>query len=405
MKMPVDSPPIPLSNRVAALQPSATLAMIGRVAALRAAGETILDLTAGEPDSGPPAAAEEAGIRAIREGRGRYTAAAGLMELREEIAGWIQEEVGLTYQASEIVVTAGAKIAINQALMAVLNPGDEVLIPAPYWTSYPEMVRLAGGTPVIVNCDAEYRPRVADLEKARTAKTRVLLLNTPNNPTGAVLPKNLLQEIGVWAADAGICVVSDEIYGSLTFGADHHSPLALHPALQETSFWISGVSKAFAMTGWRVGFIAARKSLAEAVARIQSQLVSSPPAISQHAALAALQQGAEARSQMVASFTQRRDRVMAAFAAMPGIVCPKPEGAFYAFPSVAGLIGRTDPGSGNIIQSGDDFAELLLEQDRVAVIGGAAFGDASGFRLSFAAGDEVLDQALERISKRIASLV
>ncbi len=402
--MPVDSPPIPLSARAAALQPSATLAMIGRVAALRAAGETILDLTAGEPDCGPPPAAEEAGIRAIQEGRGRYTAAAGLMALREEVADWIQNEVGLEYQAEEIVITAGAKIAINLALMAVLDPGDEVIIPSPYWTSYPEMVRLAGATPLSVACNADYQPCVADLENARTDKTRLLLLNTPNNPTGAVLPTDLLQEIGAWAAHAGIGLISDEIYGSLTFGAQHHSILALHPALQETSFWIGGVSKAFAMTGWRMGFLAARKPLAGAVARIQSQLASSPPTISQHAALAALQQGGEARAQMVASFMQRRDRVLAAFAAMQGMVCPKPEGAFYAFPSIAALLGRADSTSGKIIQSGDDFAELLLEQDRVAVIGGSAFGDANGFRISFAAGDEVLDQALERIGKRIASL-
>lgn len=393
-----------LSRRAAGLAPSATLEMVARVKGLQARGVEILDLTAGEPDFAPPEAAAEGARAAIAAGRGRYTAAAGLLELRAEVARRTAADFGLEYAPEQIVVTEGAKIAIGQALLCLVDPGDRVLIPAPYWTSYPEMVKLAEGEPAIVPSDGAFLPRVEALDAAWTPRTRALLLNTPNNPTGAVYPETLLREIGAWAIERGVAVISDEIYASLVYGeARHVSPLRAEPRLAATSFWIGGMSKAFAMTGWRMGFLAGPPTLAQAVARMQSQLASSPNAISQLASLAALRHGLADRDRMRAAFDARARLVVAALRAMPGLECPQPTGAFYAFPRLGAHLGRRDA-SGRLIRNGEDFAELLLEADGVAVMGGTAFGAPDAFRLSFAASEDVLRRALERIAARLAGL-
>jgi len=379
--------------------------MVARVAQLRSEGVDVLSLTAGEPDFGPPQAAERAGIEAIRAGKGRYTAGAGMMELRTAAAEMIRDEIGVEYAPEEVIVTTGGKLGINQALLALVDPGAKVLIPTPCWTSYPEMVKIAGGEPVMVPCGEDHLPRIEDLDAAAGPGTCALLLNTPGNPTGAVFPAELCAAIGDWALDRGVVVISDEIYAALTYhGARHVSPIAASPGLREQAVWIGGMSKAYAMTGWRMGYLAAPRALAKAVSSLQSQLASSPNAISQIASLAVLQEGREEREQMRQAFERRCSLVAESLQAMPGISCPMPQGAFYAFPSVREHFGKTDPVTGRVIQSGDDFGEVLLEADHVGVIGGSAFGAPDNFRLSFAAAEEVLVESLQRIGNRLAAL-
>lgn len=395
----------PFSARVQRLAPSATLALVQKVREMRAAGIEVLALTAGEPDFAPPRAAEEAAMQAIREGQGRYTSAAGTAELRETVVEHIQEDIGLSYAASEIVVTNGAKIGIAQALMALVEAGDEVLLPSPCWTSYPEIVQLADATPVLVPCNAEFEPDLAALEAARTPQTRAILLNTPNNPTGAVYSEASLRALGEWALEHEIAVISDEIYASLTFdGAVHRSPLAVVPELRETSVWIGGMSKAYAMTGWRMGFVATYEALAKKIGALQSQLAGSPNAISQIASVAAIREGAAEREAMRAAFEKRSHLVVEALRAMPGLQCAMPSGAFYAFPRLGEHLGKVDPETGICIESGDDFARVLLEADRVACIGGTAFAQPDAFRISFAASEEVLLDAMHRIAQRLTRL-
>lgn len=398
--------PLRFSDRVQRLAPSATLAQVQKVRELRAQGVEVLALTAGEPDFTPPRAAEEAGVAAIRDGQGKYTPASGTQTLREAVCEHIQQDIGLSYGPSEIVVTNGAKIGIAQALLALVQAGDEVILPTPCWTSYPEMVQLADAVPVMVACGSDHLPKIADLEAARTSRTRAILLNTPSNPTGVVYPESVLRELGEWALEHEIAVISDEIYAALVFdGAVHRSPLAVVPALRESSVWIGGMSKAYAMTGWRMGFVAAPAALAKKIGALQSQLAGSPCAISQAASVAALREGAAEREAMRQAFEQRSHLVVSGLREIPGLQCEAPQGAFYAFPSIGQYLGKTDPVSGRRIESGDDLAEVLLEVDRVSCIGGSAFGKADAFRLSFAASESVLNEALKRISARMAALV
>jgi len=399
------SSPRPFAQRAAGLEPSATLEMFARVKQLMRDGVEILNLTAGEPDFSPPKCAEEAGIKAIQDGAGRYTPAAGILALRQAVADQLKREHGLDYSAQQIVITNGAKIAITQALMVMVENGDEVLVPTPCWTSYPEMVKLAGGVPVIVECGPDHLPIVAELENARTEKTSAIMLNTPSNPTGVVYPQSILREIGEWAAENGVRILSDEIYCGLTYGdAKHVSPLALVPELQKTSVWIGGMSKAYAMTGWRMGFLAGPDDVVEHISTVASQLTGSPNAISQLASLAALEHADEERESMRKSFENRCNLVYSALQDMPQVDCPRPEGAFYAFIGVQKILGKTDPESGRTIACGDDFVELLLEVDRVACIGGSAFGAPDCFRLSFAASEDVLRESLRRMATRLNAL-
>ncbi len=393
------------AERATSLAPSATLAMTARVKDLQAQGVEILDLTAGEPDFSPPKCVEDAAVKAIKEGRGRYTAAAGMMELRKAVAAQISRELGMSYAPEQIVITNGAKIGIAQALMVMVESGDNVLVPTPCWTSYPEMVKLAEGEPRIVECGADLLPRVEDLEAARDERTAALMLNSPCNPTGMVFPESLLREIGSWAVANGVRIISDEIYSTLTYGgAKHFSPLQLVPELQETSVWIGGMSKAYAMTGWRMGFLAGPKDLAKSIAKVQSQLAGSPNAISMLASLAALENADAEREQMRQAFEGRCRIVVDALSQMPGVDCPNPSGAFYAFAGVASFLGKTCPDTNRTLNSGDDLVELLLEADQVATIGGSAFGAPEAFRISFATSEEVLKESMKRIAARLAKL-
>ena len=373
------------SEKMGQIEDSATLSVMGKIKGLIAQGVDIINLTAGEPDFSPPQCVNDAAIKAIHGGMGRYTPSAGLLELRKTVAEVIGNEIGIRYKAENIVVSNGGKIAIVQALMAILDDGDEVLIPFPSWTSYPEMVKLAGGVPVMVSCDENMLPDLAALEAACSARTVAILLNTPSNPTGVVFSEDFTRKLGEWCLAKGLRVISDEMYCSLTYnGAEHHSPLMVVPELQKTSAWIGGMSKSFAMTGWRMGYFAGPTDWAAIVGRIQSQLTGSPNSIAQYASMSGLKNGTTEREAMRLEFEKRSRLITAGIAKIDGISCPEPQGAFYCFVDISKLIGCTDA-RGITINSGDDFARLLLEVDKIATIGGSAFGGPNHFRLSFAA--------------------
>jgi aspartate aminotransferase len=388
------------SEKMGKIEDSATLSVMGKIKGLIAQGVDIINLTAGEPDFSPPQCVNDAAIKAIHGGMGRYTPSAGLLELRETVAEVIGKEIGISYQAENIVVSNGGKIAIVQALMAILDDGDEVLIPFPSWTSYPEMVKLAGGVPVMVICDD-----LNALEAACNERTVAILLNTPSNPTGVVFSEDFTRKLGEWCLAKGLRVISDEMYCSLTYnGAEHHSPLMVVPELQKNSAWIGGMSKSFAMTGWRMGYFAGPADWAAIVGRIQSQLAGSPNSIAQYASIAGLKNGTTEREAMRLEFEKRSRLITAGIAKIDGISCPEPQGAFYCFVDISKLIGCTDA-SGITINNGDDFSRLLLEVDKIATIGGSAFGGPNHLRLSFAAPEKELERALVKLSSRVNTLL
>lgn len=394
-----------LNARVAAMQPSATMAVSARAKALRREGRPIIELSAGEPDFDTPEPIREAGIRAIERGQTRYTANTGMPELREAVAGWLAERYQIRYEPNQIVASNGAKQSVAQALLAVVRDGDEVLIPAPYWVSYPEMVRLAGGEPVILPTSAEqgYRLTPDALDDAITERTRAIILTTPSNPTGSVYPRVELDALAeVLRRHEHVLVISDEIYSEVTYDTPH-TALASLDGLFDRTVTVNGFSKAFAMTGWRLGYLAAPKWIVDAVDIVQSQLTSAPNTPAQVAGIAALTMDPEPVRQMVQAFRARRDFVIEVLEAIPGLVCPRPEGAFYAFPDVSAYLGRTGP-DGQRIESASDLCLYLLEACDVALVPGEAFGAPSGARLSYAASEADLREALARITRGLASL-
>lgn len=394
-----------LNPFVAAMQPSATLAMSARAKALKRQGRPVIELSAGEPDFDTPAPIREAGIEAIREGFTRYTANAGTPELREAIARKLRDENGLAYDPAEILCSNGAKQSVAQAVLVLVRPGDEVLIPAPYWVSYPEMVRLAGGEPVVVETGPAqgYRMRPEDLEAALTERTRLLILNSPSNPTGAVYTRAELEALAeVLRAREDVLVVADEIYERVLYDAEHVSFASL-PGMRERTVTANGFSKAFAMTGWRLGYLAGPRWVVDAAATVQSQLTSAPSSISQRAGLAALQMGPEPVEEMVRAFRQRRDFLLGALGQIDGLACPKPEGAFYLFPDASAFFGRTAP-SGRVIDGSEALCLYLLEEHDVALVPGDAFGAPYGIRLSYAASMDDLREAAARIRRGLEAL-
>ncbi|AEN72188.1 Aspartate transaminase [Rhodothermus marinus SG0.5JP17-172] len=391
--------------RVMAVQPSATLAMTARAKQLRREGKPVIGLSAGEPDFDTPAPIAEAAIQAIREGFTHYTENAGMLELREAICRKLAEENGLTYEPDQILCTNGAKQAVAMAIEVLCRPEDEVLIPAPYWVSYPEMVRLAGATPVILPTSVEtgYRLTPEQLEAAITERTRLLILCSPSNPTGTVYtPEELEALADVLRRHEHVYVLSDEIYEYILFDAKHVSFASL-PGMKERTITVNGFSKGFAMTGWRLGYLAAERPIVKAAAKVQSQFTSAPCSISQKAGLAALQMDKGPIREMVAAFRQRRDFVLERLQAIDGITCPKPEGAFYLFPQVSAFYGRRAP-DGRTITDSESLCLYLLEQCHVALVPGQAFGDPNGVRISYAASMENLAEAMRRIEAGLAAL-
>lgn len=386
-----------LARRLDRIQPSPTLAMGARARVLKARGVDVIDLSVGEPDADTPEAIKEAAVRALAAGRTKYTPAAGLPELREAIAEKLARVNGLPYRAENVLVTVGAKHAIFLALQALCNPGDRVLIPAPYWVSYADQASLVDAEPVILPTREEdgFKLRPEVLSEA-VQGARVLILNSPHNPTGAVYTPEELAALGEVLAEAPGCwVISDEIYEPFVYdGARNESLLRLKPELQERAVVINGFSKAYAMTGWRLGYAAGPQPLVAAMTTLQSHATSNATTFAQVAAIEALQGSQASVETMVRTFRERRDLLLAGLRRLPGLSCPTPQGAFYLFPKVSGLFGRT--WRGQVIQSSQQLAELLLEGAATATVPGTAFGTEGYLRLSYAASTERLAEALDR---------
>ena len=389
-----------IARRLAAIKPSPTIAVTNLARELKAAGRDVIGLGAGEPDFDTPDSIKDAAIAAIRAGQTKYTAVDGTPELKAAVAAKFQCENGLDYRLDEISVGTGGKQVIYNALMATLDPGDEVVIPAPYWVSYPDMVLLAGGTPVFVNCPDQtgFKLRPEDLEAAITPRTKWLILNSPGNPTGAAYNAAELRELtGVLMRNPQVWLLTDDIYEHLVYdGFAFVTPLALEPGLRARCLTMNGVAKAYAMTGWRIGYAGGPRELIRAMAKVQSQSTSNPCSISQAAAVAALSGPQDFIAERVAIFRRRRDLVVELLNQAPGLRCRRPEGAFYVYPSCAGVIGRRTPGGDELADS-EGFARYLLEHVGVAVVHGTAFGMDPYFRISYATSTELLEEACRRI--------
>lgn len=396
-----------LSATLARVKPSPTVAVTGLAAELARQGRDIISLGAGEPDFPTPANIRAAGKRAIDEGKTRYTAVDGIAELKEAVRDKFRRENGLDYTTAEITVGTGGKQVLYNALLATLNPGDEVVIPAPYWVSYPDIVLLGGGTPVIVEAsiDNGFRITPDQLEGAITKRTKWVVFNSPSNPTGAgYTPEEVAALMAVVERHPHVWVLSDDMYEHIAFpGFTFSTPAEVAPALKDRTLTLNGVSKAYAMTGWRIGYAGGPEKLIAAMRKIQSQSTSNPCTISQWAAVEALTGPQDFIAENVQVFRRRRDLVVERLNAIPGIACPVPQGAFYVYPSIAGLIGRTSAG-GRRIDTDEAFATALLEETGVAVVFGAAFGLSPAFRISYATSDDALEEALNRIARFVETM-
>jgi aspartate aminotransferase len=390
------------SAALARIKPSATLAADAKGRDLKAAGKDVISLAAGEPDFDTPDNIKEAAIKAIRDGKTKYTNVDGIPELKAAICAKFARENGLTYKPSQVNVSPGGKPVIYNAMVATLNPGDEVVIPRPYWVSYPDMVLLAGAEPRFVPTSAEtgFKVQAADLEAAITPKTRWLILNSPSNPSGAAYTKAELRALAdVLLRHPQVWILTDDMYEHLVFGDFEFWTIAqVEPALYDRTLTMNGVSKAYAMTGWRIGYAAGPEPLIKAMAKVMSQTTSNPSSISQWAAVEALNGPQDFIKPNAKLFEDRRDLVVSMLNQASGMRCPTPEGAFYVYPSVAGLIGKTAP-SGKPIGSDEDFAVELLETEGVSVVFGAAFGLSPHFRISYATSNAVLEDACTRIQR------
>lgn len=393
-----------VSDRIAAIAPSATLAVDAKAKALKAAGEPVIGFGAGEPDFPTPDHIVDAAVAACRDPKNhRYTPAGGLPELKEAVAAKTARDSGYDVQAGQVLITNGGKHAVANAFATLIDPGDEVLLPAPYWTTYPEPIRRAGGVVVELPTDegTGFRVTVEQLEAARTPKTKALVFVSPSNPTGAVYPRELIEEIGRWAVEHGIWVITDEIYEHLTYGdAEHHSMPVLVPELADTCLVLNGVAKTYAMTGWRVGWMIGPTDIVKAATNLQSHETSNVANVSQRAALAALTGGLDDVARFRESFDRRRMAMYRSLSAIPGVTVLEPEGAFYAFPSFKAILQR--PVKGRMVASTLELADLILEEAKVAIVPGEAFSAPGYARLSFALGDDDLGEGIQRIADLLA---
>jgi aspartate/methionine/tyrosine aminotransferase len=389
-----------ISRRAAAVSPSATLAVDAKAKALQAAGEHVIGFGTGEPDFPTPAHIVEAAVEACRDqANHHYTPTGGIPALREAIAAKTKRDSGLEVAASQVLVTNGGKQAVSNAFAVLCDPGDEVIVLAPYWTTYPESIQLAGGSPVYVLSDETtgFRSSVEDLEAAWTPNTKALLFVSPSNPTGAVYPRDEIEAIGRWALAKGIWVLTDEIYEHLVFGgAEHHSMPVLVPELADRCLVANGVAKTYAMTGWRVGWLIGPADAISAATNIQSHETSNVANVSQRAALAAVSGGLEDVAAMRDAFDRRRRAIVSMLNDIDGVVCPEPEGAFYAFPSVKGLLGRSLRGQRPATSA--ELAEICITEAKVAVVPGEAFGAPGYFRMSYALSDHDLAEGVSRLA-------
>jgi aspartate aminotransferase len=391
---------VKLANRVMALTPSTTLAITAKAKMLKEQGEDVIGLGAGEPDFNTPAHILDAAFRSMNEGHTKYTPSAGLPALKKAIIEKLQRDHGLTYKPNEIIVANGAKHALYTLFQVILNDGDEVIIPSPYWVSYPEQVKLAGGVPVYIEGSEENQFKITpdQLQNAITNKTRAIIINSPSNPTGVIYTKEELQEIGDICLRENILIISDEIYEKLIYGHHKHISIAqISPELKEQTIIINGVSKSHSMTGWRIGYAAGNKQIIEAMTNLASHSTSNPTTTAQFAAIAAYNGPQEPVEEMRQAFEDRLEIIFDKLISIPGFTCVKPQGAFYLFPNVKEAALQT--GYPNV----DEFVEALLVEAKVAVIPGSGFGTPDNIRLSYATSLEQLEEAVARIHRFVIS--
>lgn len=393
-----------LSNRLNRLAPSQTLAMSQKSGEMKAQGIDVINMSVGEPDFNTPDHIKEAAKKAVDENFSRYSPVPGYMDLRKAIVAKLKNENHLDYTTSEILVSSGAKQSVCNTVMALVNDGEEVIIPAPYWVSYPQMVKLAGGTPVIVNAGFEQNFKMTpdQLEAAITPKTRMLILCSPSNPTGSVYTKDELEALAeVIKRHDDLFVLADEIYEHINYVGKHES-IAQFPGMKERTIIVNGVSKAYAMTGWRIGFIAAPEWIVKGCNKLQGQYTSGPCSVSQKAAEAAYTTSQECVETMRKAFERRRDLIVELAKDIPGLEVNCPQGAFYLFPKCSGFYGKSY--EGKTINNSTDLAMFLLEEGHVATVGGDAFGDPECFRMSYATSDDNIREAMRRIKETLAKL-
>jgi aspartate aminotransferase len=393
-----------LADRIKALAPSPTLAIQAQARAMRAQGIDVISFGAGEPDFDTPERIKEAAIRAMRKGHTKYTEASGIVELREAVCQKLKRDNGLDYEPADVLISVGAKHTLYNAVVALLNPGDEVLIPAPYWVSYPEQVKLVDGVPVAVPTEEAggFQVDPDRLAAAITPRTRAVVLNSPNNPTGAVFPPAVLRAVGQLAVKHDLLVISDECYEALTYEGRHVSIASLAPEVKARTLVVNTCSKAYAMTGWRIGYAAGPRALIKAMGDVQSQVTSNPTSIAQWAAVEALTGPQDEVAKMAGEFAQRRRVMIPGLNAIPGVSCVTPGGAFYAFPNVADLFGKRR--QGKPLHGSADVTAFLLEVARVAVVPGLDFGSDAHIRLSYATRLATIQEGLSRMDKAVRSL-
>jgi|TARA_R100001244_G_scaffold39766_14_gene36112 aspartate aminotransferase len=397
-----------ISKALGRIQPSATLAMSAKVSELKGQGVDVIGLSAGEPDFDTPDFVKDAAIKAIRDGDTNYTVVDGTPALKAAIAGKFQRDNDLTYATNQITVNNGGKHTLFNALVATLDEGDEVIIPAPYWVSYPDIVNFAGGTPVIIEAGADqaYKITPAQLEAAISPKTKWLILNSPSNPTGAAYSAAELKALGeVILPHQNLMVMTDDMYEHIWYADFPFATIAqVCPDLYDRTLTVNGVSKAYAMTGWRIGYAGGPAWLIKAMGKLQSQSTSNPSSISQAAAVAALNGPQDFLVERNAAFERRRDLVVSMLNDTPGLECPTPEGAFYVYPDASGVIGKTTP-KGGVIETDEDLIAYFLDEAQVAAVHGAAFGLSPAFRISYATSEEMLTEACTRIQRACAALI
>ena len=394
-----------LSNRLQRLAPSATLAMSQKSSEMKAQGIDVINLSVGEPDFNTPDRIKEAAKQAVDENYSRYSPVPGYPELRKAIVEKLKRENGLDYTTNEILVSNGAKQSVCNTVMALVNPGEEVIIPAPYWVSYPQMALLAGGTPVFVEAtfDQNFKMTPEQLEAAITPKTRLIILCSPSNPTGSVYNKEELRALAnIILKHEDLFVLADEIYEHINY-VGHHESIAQFPDMKERTIIVNGVSKAYAMTGWRIGYIAAPEWIVKGCNKLQGQYTSGPCSVSQKAAEFAYTDSQECVEEMRKAFERRRDLIVDLARQIPGLEVNVPEGAFYLFPKCSSFYGKTTP-NGKAINNSTDLAMYLLEEGHVATVGGDAFGDPDCFRMSYATSDDNIREAMKRIGNALKSL-
>ena len=389
-----------LSKKGLGIAPSVTLEITAKAKSMKDSGIDVISFGAGEPDFNTPDNIQNEGIRAIKEGLTRYTPASGIIELKKAICGKLKEDNDLEYKPSNIIVSSGAKHSIHNALMAILNPGDEVIFAVPYWVSYPELVTLADGVPVYIETkeENEFKFNVEDLNKVLTKKTKAIILNSPSNPTGAIYTKDELKAIADWAVKNSIFVISDEIYEKLVYDGEEHVCIAsFNDEIKNLTILINGMSKAYAMTGWRIGYAAAHEEIIKVMSNIQSHATSNPCSISQYASVEGILGNQSSVEEMKKHFVERRNYMADTINSIKGLSCKKPKGAFYIMVNFTELLGKTI--RGREINSSLDFSSLLLEEGNVAVVPGIAFGDDKYIRLSYATSLDNIKNGLERIKR------